>query len=719
MDKRYNERLAALKEQKEKHTQEKIRYYGSTDEDDYGKIVPPEGCVFEPIYNDEKNKNFYGAKAWSENFAKLMAMHPVYVDKRDAIAGKWMYLLQNYRSDDMAAQFDYSHLKPEQELYNITSGIGKMHHFAGDYTIGLRLGFGGLLRKVEYYKKEHGPDKDEFFSAEEKVITAVKGWIERTVGEIERLLSIETEEVYKENLREMLEVNRFIIDNPPETFRQACQWMAWFNMASRTYDRDGAGCQLDEILLPYYLKDKSSGLIDDEDAVFIIACLLINDPQYYQISGPGEDGGDMTNRLSYLILEAAHRIKIASNITIRVHEKLDEKLFETGVRNLITDKTGCPRFSGDDALVKGFMKNGYSLNEARQRIAVGCNWMSLQGLEYTLNDTVKINFAKVFEVAFNEMMKGGGKPDTSILFDLFAKHLEKAVLCTAKGLDFHLNHQWMNAPELMLNLMSHGTIEQGLDASNGGVKYYNMCIDGAGLATVADSFAALEKRIETEHKIDYRDIAEAIETNYEGIDGERIRLLMKNSDRYGKGNSYGDRWAVKISKLFTELVKKSPTPEGRNMIPGLFSWSHTVAMGKKVHATPNGRKDFQPISHGANPDPGFRRDGAATAMAKAIAQVQPGYGNTAPFQLELDPQAGDLDETVKKVGGLLKGHFDLGGTLININVVDAEKIRKAHKNPELYPDLVVRVTGFTAYFATLSEEFRQLVVDRLITESLI
>ena len=63
---------------------------------------------------------------------------------------------------------------------------------------------------------------------------------------------------------------------------------------------------------------------------------------------------------------------------------------------------------------------------------------------------------------------------------------------------------------------------------------------------------------------------------------------------------------------------------------------------------------------------------------------------------------------------LIRTHFELGGTLININVLDGEKLLAAHKNPDLYPDLVVRVTGFTAYFATLSPEFRQLVVDRFL-----
>ena len=101
-------------------------------------------------------------------------------------------------------------------------------------------------------------------------------------------------------------------------------------------------------------------------------------------------------------------------------------------------------------------------------------------------------------------------------------------------------------------------------------------------------------------------------------------------------------------------------------------------------------------------------------MSNGIAAIQPGYGNTAPFQLELDPGLKAEEGGIEKVMALLKGHVDQGGTLININIVDKDKILAAHKDPEKYPELVVRVTGFTAYFITLSPEFRQLVVDRML-----
>ena len=154
------------------------------------------------------------------------------------------------------------------------------------------------------------------------------------------------------------------------------------------------------------------------------------------------------------------------------------------------------------------------------------------------------------------------------------------------------------------------------------------------------------------------------------------------------------------------------------MIPGWFSWADTLRFGKSVGATPNGRHAHDPISHGANPNPGFRKDGALSAMAKAIAAIQPGYGNTAPWQLEVDIGYAESENAAEKLMALMEAHFELGGTLININIVDAEKILAAHENPELYPDLLVRVTGFSAYFTSLSKDFRQLVVNRLIKEAI-
>ena len=389
---------------------------------------------------------------------------------------------------EMAPIFDYSWLKPVQNKYALVPGIGKMHHFGGDYQIGLDLGWYGLLDKVERYSWENTDEEaQELYAAEKDVLLGIINWVERTIETIAQMEREESDPAVKKNLREMLEANRQILKGPARNLREACQWISWYNMAERTYCRAGAGCQLDCTLLPYYEKSVAEGMTDDE-ATFILACFLLCDPHYYQIGGPAADGSDNTNHLSYLILEAAHQLKSTANITIRVFDNMDEGLFRRGLEILFEDRLAYPRFSGDKALVSGFMKNGYSAELARRRIALGCNWMSLPGLEYTMNDLVKINMAKVFEVAFQEYQGD----DLAEFYDVFRKDLLEAIACIKAGIDFHLKNQYRNAPELLLNLVSHGPIEKGRDASHGGLQYYNIAIDGAGIATVADSFAALE-----------------------------------------------------------------------------------------------------------------------------------------------------------------------------------------------------------------------------------
>lgn len=720
----YQERIERLRARKEAQTMQKLAKNGYMDEDDYGSVLPPENIQIPIEFNDPVHKTFYGAKLWGKNFRALMERHPVYVDPDDALAGRWMYILQRLRpfesatspkNMEMAPVFNYDWLKPLHEKYGIMPGIGKMHHFAGDYHIGLELGWGGLLKKVRKYAAVY-PEKEEFYTAEEDVLLGIMNLIARTVDEIRQMIPVETDPEKKENLQEMLECNEWLIENPPRNFREVCQWIAWNNMAERIYCRAGAGGQLDELLRPYYEKDLADGCIDREKAIYIIACLLLSDPHYYQIAGPDAAGKDMTSDLSFMILEAAHRLKTSCNLTIRVHDGLDPTLFRRGLEILLEDRKACPRFSGDSALVKGFMRNGYSAELARRRIAVGCNWMSLPGLEYTLNDLIKINLAKVFSVAYDEYSAQPGPKTTEELHRVYAGHLAKAVECVAEGIDFHLAHQYLNAPELTLNLLSHGPIEKGLDASHGGMEYYNIAVDASGLATVADSFAALKKRVEEEKAFTWDEVYQAVTSDFSGPEGERIRMALQGGPRYGFGGSLGDQWAERLSAEFTEMVASRRTPGGVRMIPGLFSWANTIMFGKMVPATPNGRHAGLPISHGANPNPGFRRDGAFTAMARAIARVQPGYGNTAPFQLELNPTVADQEEAIERIGAVIQSHFDLGGTLVNINVVDKATLEKANENPMAYPDLIVRVTGFTAYFATLSPEFRQIVVDRVVND---
>lgn len=712
----YDKRIRLLRERKIAETAAKAKE-GGADEDDYGLIVLPDEYRPELIPN-HPDGSFYGYSGWTENYCKILSEHPLYVDPLNAFVGKNFVFLARLKGPTWNPDYP---IDPETaeliDKYCIIPGLGADGHFTPNIKRGLEKGWPAILQELKDQRALHNEDHYEFYDSEITVVECILSFLHRVSDELRQLSMEERNPILKKNLAEMADCNLAIAQDAPHTLREAIQWMMWFSMFSRLYNRGPAGGQLDQLLLPYYKKDISEGIITDDDVTFYLACLFLQDSRYYQLSGRDpETGEDMTNHLSWLCLEGADRINVACNLAVRVHDKLPEDFFYKSVDYLFKNKNGWPRYAGDNALNNGFMRNGYPLSLARQRISAGCHWFCIPGREYTLNDVVKINTARVFEVAFDDMMATCTEPSVDLLWQSFIKHLQTGLQATVKGIQHHLRYQVYNEPELVCNLLMDGCIEKGVNITEGGVEMFNLCIDGCGIAVVADSFAALEQRIEREKKITWQEIRRHLQENFEGTDGEYIRQMLNHSERYGGGNTLGDSWGVKITKEFARQVKRfDRTNLGCKFIPGWFSWSNTIMFGQAVGATPNGRKAGEPINHGANPNGGFRKDGAVTSMFNTIASVQPGYGNTAPVQLEVDPGMIHDEESVWKMVHMIRALLESGNTLLNINIIDANKILDAHKDPTKYPDLVVRVTGFTAYFAMLSPEFRQLVVDRILS----
>jgi len=733
----YKERIEELRATKMRHTEEKWHALGSIDMDDLPIILPPPesrkivrivsgsglsmpDALFKEFVprSNHPSGGIFGARACGENFRALMEMHPPYIDPISSLAGGFMAHFLSYRNPAWNPEFDYSHLREDQEKYKVHCGIGAVQHFCQDMTIGLNLGWGGILEKIQRYRGVNTDEEArELYDGLEHVVLGFQHWISHHADAAHTMAECEERPQFRRNLREIADINQRLVTQPPRTFREACQWMLWYQMAGKMYNMGGSLGRIDQFLYPYFQRDKQRGILTDEEAIFHLACHFAMDTSYTQLGGPDESGNDTTNALSYLVLEAAHRLKIPVNVGVSVGKDTDPRLLQRGVEMLFEDKTGIPKFLGVDRTSEGFTRNGYPIELGRQRAYSGCHWCAIPGREYTVNDCVKVNLAAVFDVALRDMMSDSSiSPNMAQLWHRFEDHLRRSISVIAQSLDFHLDHMYRVFPELHLDLLCHGPIERGRDASHGGVDYYNLCVDGSGLATVADSFAATEQRIEREQKLTWDALIHLLDTDWAGKEGEQSRQMMRSIPRYGSGGSRADACGVSIARMFTKLVKEKPTPKGYNMIPGIFSWAATIAMGKDVGATPNGRHANAPISHGPNPDPGFRKDAAPTALAIAVASVQPGYGNTAPMQIELDPGLSRDHDDIEKVVALIKTHFELGGTQINMNIIDKKAILEAHKDPSKHPDLVVRVTGFSAYFASLSPEMRQIVVDRIIAE---
>ncbi len=711
----YDRRLDAIRRRKLEHAASK-RQAGPKDVDDWG-LIPLDGIEFHFTPETDHPKGYVlGPRDCGRNFRRFLAACPTYVDPASSLLGGYYVTFSGYVTGWEPEAF-WRHLAGEIGTYGIIDGIDNVQHFLPDVRIGLELGFGGLLEKIGKYRAIHTDDDPQaFYDGLEAFVRGVQEWIANHVHAARALADDEPDGDVRQNLLVMAEMNARLVESPPETFREALQWLAWYQMAKRCYIGGGSMGSLDQVLLPHYRRDLAAGRLDEEEAIFDLACFLVKDSHYIQLGGIEADGSDASNELSLLFLEAAHRVRIPANLAVAVHERMDPRLMRRAVELLFVDKMGTPRFSGVEGVVDGLVRAGWPIEDARQRVQAGCHWFCLPGREYCFNDVIKVNFAKVIEVSVDEMMTDAENPPSlERLWRIFDAHLSRAVNVVAEGIDYHMAHQRRFYPELALSLLCHGPIEKGLDASAGSLEYTYIGVDGAALATAADSFAAIEQRIEAEAVVTWNELYCGLKQNWWRTGA--VRRSMLSVPGFGRGGTPGDAWARRISRRFSELVVARPTPDGHRMCPGLFSWASVLSMGRRTGATPDGRHTGEPISFGANPNPERTRGGSLvpTALSTAVAQVQPGYGNPAPLQLDVDPGLVAAADGVAQFEALLRTHFALGGTLINANVLDRQRMLEACEHPNRHPDLVVRVTGFSAYFASLSDAFRKLVYDRIVT----
>ncbi len=719
---RYRGMIDRLREDKVEINRKKIEALGYIDIDDHGFIHYPD-FTFEPETCEDGY--VHGAVMIGKNFKRFLEQMPRYINRESALAGCWVGQLGAFMKLRVPESMRPSHAFAVFEKYQITQpGFAAMNHLCPDVTIGLKLGWRGLLEKVRDYREKNAPEDTSFYDGEELLLLGILDWVGGLADLAEKKAEEETDPFYRENYREIARINRKLLAQPPETFREACQFIAHFQTVDRMYFAGGAYGALDADLREYYIADREAGVLDDSQAVWILASLFFNDTHYSQLGGFTPDGSRETaDHLSFVILEATHCLRIPSNIGMRVHPKqneedLSEELLKRSLEYNLKDGTGIC-YSLEKGITEGYARNGYPPVLGRMRVKCGCNWVAIPGREYSMQDVTRVSFPMAMQFAMEDVKEAlteGKEPDLELLWERFACHLKIMVDAVKEGYDRHVEVMHEAMPEIVLNLFMHGPVERGVNCSSGGVDIRDFNIDGIGLATVADSLAAIEQRVVKEKRISWKRLFELLDTDFAGA--ERERLMLKNIARFGNPDSRAGWWAERVRDYYVHLCKDETTPKHHLMvIPGLFSHGDVMAYGKQLKASANGRHAGDPISHSSEPDPGFAAGLSSFSFvlkANAVAATQAGYGNSAPLQLDIDTTLLEKAGGIEALAALVHTHEQAGGTLINLNCLSKETLMEAHRDPEKFPELVVRVTGYSAFFASLSREYRQQVVDRFL-----
>jgi formate C-acetyltransferase len=572
--------------------------------------------------------------------------------------------------------------------------------------------------------------------------------------EAERLAREEPHPKRRRELEEIAHICHKVPWEPAETFWEALQslWMThMLVMAAESYPGPGTSPgRIDQYLAPYYERDLKKRTLAREFAKELLECYWIKHNYAYDfqarvgnsqginssfgqlitIGGIDQNHQDASNDLTWLILEVIEEMNLLEpKPNIRLHAKTPNALMRR-VAQMVARAQGSPfLINFDETSMKGLVWQGIPQSEVWDYAPVGCLENTMIGNDVSGTVDVNPNLAKAVELALAngkdvrlglQLGPKTGNPLNFSTFDQFYEAfkvqvhalLDRAI--RANNLADALRVKYEPVP--YLSLLVDGCAESGKDCRAGGAKYNFITIESLGLATAADSLAAVKKLVYEDHRVPMSRLLHAIETNYE--DDEELRqMLLRHGPKYGNDDATADQLAREISRLWGEYVFQHSAPaSGRRYRGGYLSWNYFISFAPKTAATPDGRRRGEYLSNGVCPAQGRDMRGptaAAISVGKLGLEVQP---NGSSHTISFSPASLRDQEHLDKLVAYLRTYAKVGGTAIQTNVIGPETLRAAQKNPEEYRNLLVRVTGYNAYFTTLGKEQQNEIINRVSHE---
>jgi len=551
---------------------------------------------------------------------------------------------------------------------------------------------------------------------------------------------------------------------PARSFHEAVQsvWFLDFVLHAVCGARDYAVGRLDQYLLPFYRRDIAAGVLTREEALELLQCMFVkmnafigihdhytspmkrslckDSVQYLVVGGQRADGRDATNELSSLCLEAIDGLRLKEpTLTVRYHAGIDREFWH-GVCDAV--RRGASIGIYNDEVVIGSLRNlGIALEDARGYVHYGCCNPHLPGWEPQLRE-YQHSLVKCLELALNngrdpypvkplrlenelrehspayavdEVFAGPatGEPgDLHTFADLMravkgqiAQEVARAVALKRR---YYAEDYLAQRPFCFESALIHDCMARGRDANHGGARYLHHNNYAGGLGTVADSLVVLKKAVYEEGWLTLDELRDALAVNFAGREILRQRLLHRYS-KFGNDDDEADAIAAEIAECFCQEVLKHADPVVGVCWPGIYTYHRFKWIGHMAGATPDGRLAGTPTSENQGPAPGRDRLGP-TATLKSLAKLPLHLTPSGGQTLTLHPTLFSGSDGTKHLRDLIETYFGLGGQHLQINIVNAEALRAAQEEPEAYRGLVVRVTGYSAYFVTLDRQSQDLLI---------
>ena len=635
-------------------------------------------------------------------------------------------------------------------LTALKSGVG---HINVDYEVCLKNGIEKIIEEIENELSKLNVDSREYVKRKtyfQSALICCRAIIQFAKRYSMLALDLAKKEVDLQRKKELLEISRIceaVPKKPARNFHEACQSF-WFIHLALQLESNGhsVSCsRFDQYMYPFYastIKDKTDERIDTDDILGCLwikfneinkvrdsnATLLLNGyPVFQHMSLGGQDtnGNNVVNYLSRKCLDISAKVQLPQpSISIRWHYGSPDDFLEHAIE-VSSICGGLPAFFNDEILIPNMLQAGYKLADARNYSIVGCTentvagisepWLTggfyniLKVLELTIFDGFDIVLSKQNPFRTGKVESFGTFNDfVNAYFAQLSYYLMQHVTCDNILDELH----GMVAPTPFESLFIKDCIKNAKTSLEGGARYNSTTINVVGIANVADSLATIKKLIYDDKLIKWKQIKSALRSNYKNCDELRHTILNK-VPKYGNDDPYVDDLGALIVDYLHEEYKKYKNPRGGAVLLALYSVSSHLLLADKVGASADGRKFGEVLADGGVSCSQGRDKSGPTAVLKSVVRLDPykPIGSTL-LNLKLNPKLFNSRHNIQRIANLVKTYFLMKGQHIQFNVVSAETLRDAQKNPEKYPNLLVRVAGFSVLFNTIDTLLQEDIILR-------
>ena len=449
---------------------------------------------------------------------------------------------------------------------------------------------------------------------------------------------------------------------------------------------------------------------------------LKNDVVNICIGGTGMDGKCQINEVSYCILWAVKNCNIPGpNLSARITPDTPDEFLDEALQSIGTG-LGYPALMNDTVNMAALRRYGYAEEDVRNYSMVGCIENFMTGKQPAWSDGRFDTPRYLDYVIFNGISSfnrsagiATGVVEEITTMEEFVRRFEKQL---ARGveeycLSFRARNGGINQdyyPSPFLSCFCDDCIGRGMDINNGGAIYPSVHGVGImGIATMCDSLAAIEKVIFEDRDATLAELRDALKANFEGYEALRAKLLA--APKYGNNDKFVDKYAVWFVDYMASLFESQKTRHGGGIYLAMAANVQNVSAGRLIGATPDGRKQGEPLSDAASPTYGCDKRGVTCTFASL---AKPDYSQVACGSVvnQKFPPSMFEPEKRKKLAALIRAYFLQGGQELQMNATSREVLIDAMEHPENYRSLVVRVSGFSSYYVTLDKGVQLDILNR-------